>query len=230
MSEIFIHSFQFGENDHLVADAPACLSTEELARAERFKVEAARRQFLISHCLLRTTLSRYLRTDACSIRYRYGKHGKPHLAVPDLHDLTFNLSHSADRLLIAVRHGPEVGVDIELIREINKPLQLAGHFMSGDEAQQLARLTDPALQRELFFSLWTRKEAYIKALGKGFFHALNETDMRELAPGIYLPDFEKNQDCRVFDLQIAADYKAAVAVRMSGDSAAVASGIKVLEQ
>ena len=230
MPEIFIHSYRFTENAHLAAAAPSCLAAEELARAERFKVEQARQEFFVSHYLLRRTLSRYLQTDAPSIRYRYGEHGKPHLASPAPHALNFNLSHSGDRLLIAVCHGAETGVDIELVQERSKPLKLASHFMSGEEAQQLARLTDPVTQRALFFSLWTRKEAYLKAMGKGFFHPLSKTGMQEVAPGMYVPMAEEHHDYRVIDLDIAADYKAAVAVRMDSGSLADAIEIKMLEK
>ena len=213
-----------------MAEAPCCLSAEELTRAARFKVESARQEFLVSHYLLRQTLCRYLRTDACSIRYRYGEHGKPFLDAPGSQHLNFNLSHSDDRLLIAVHRGAEIGVDIERVQERSKPLQLASHFMSVEEAQQLARLTDPVAQRERFFTLWTRKEAYVKALGKGFFHPLNKTAMQKIAPGVHVARSEGHRDYRVIDLDIAADYKAAVAACMEGDSPADAIEVKVLEQ
>ena len=143
MSELFIHSLRFSQNADLVAEAPCCLSTEEQARAARFKVETARQDFLVSHYLLRQTLCRYLRTDARSINYRYGEHGKPFLDAPASQNLNFSLSHSGDRLLIAVCRGGQIGVDIERVQERSDPMQLASHFMSGDETMQLARLIDP---------------------------------------------------------------------------------------
>ena len=230
MSEIFIHSFRFSKNDYLVAKPPCCLSADELARAARFKVKTARQDFLISHHLLRQTLSRYLQIDARAIDYRYGQHGKPHLKAPGRHELNFSLSHSGDRLLIAICHDCEIGVDIEQIQETSNPLQLARHFMSGDEASQLAELKDPLAQREFFFTLWTRKEAYIKAIGKGFFHAINKTDMNQISAGIHVPSSEDHREYRVLDLEIAGDYKAAVAIRMDGDSPANIIATRVLEQ
>ena len=230
MTDIFIHSFRFGANTQLVAEAPSCLSTEELARADRFKVERARQDFLISHHLLRQTLSRYLQIDARSISYRYGQHGKPHLKTSARHELNFSLSHSGDRLLIAICHNCEIGVDIERIQERSNPLPLARHFMSGDETLQLAELKDPVAQREFFFTLWTRKEAYIKALGTGFFHAINKTDMNEISAGIHVPSSEDHRTYRVIDLEIAGDYKAAVAIRMDDDRPANAIVTRVLEQ
>jgi len=225
--DIYIHSFRFKENVHLVTEAPRCLSVEELARADRFKVERARNDFLISHHLLRQTLSRYLQTDARSIGYRYGQHGKPHLEAPYRQALHFSLSHSGDRLLIAVCHDCPIGVDIERIQERSSPLQLARHFMSNDEAAQLADLKDPLAQREFFFALWTRKEAYVKSLGTGFFHALDKTGMNQISPGVHVPRAEEYRDYRVIDLGIAGDYKAAVAIRIDDDSLCNAIEIKM---
>ena len=193
-------------------------------------MKTARQDFLVSHYLLRQTLCRYLQTDASSISYRYGEHGKPFLDGAASQNLNFSLSHSGDRLLIAIHRGAEIGIDIEQIQERSQPLQLASHFMSEEEAQQLARLTDPVAHRELFFALWTRKEAYIKALGKGFFHPLDKTGMQEVAPGIHLPRSSNHRDYRVIDLDVATDYKAAVAARMDSDSPSNAIGIKMLEQ
>lgn len=218
MPDIYIHSFDIAANSHLVAEAPSILSAEEMARADRFKVEPARQDFLVSHHLLRQTLSSYLQTDARSISYDYGQHGKPHLKTPGRQELNFNLSHSGDRVLIGVCHNCEIGVDIERIQERSNPLQLARHFMSRNEALQLAGLKDPVEQREFFFSLWTRKEAYIKSLGQGFFHALNKTDMDEVSAGIHVPSSEDHRAYRIIDLEIAGDYKAAVAIRIDDDS------------
>ncbi len=230
MANIYIHSFRFGDNLHLVDKASSRLSGEELVRAGRFKVEPARKNFLISHYLLRQTLSRYLQTDASSIRYRYGEHGKPHLAAADERTLQFSLSHSGNRLLVAVCRDGEIGVDIELIQESSNPLQLARHFMTGDEVLQLSGLEDPATQREFFFTLWTRKEAYVKSLGKGLFHPLSETVMTEVSAGVHAPSSEDHRDYRVVDLDIAEGYKAAVAIHMDGDNDSGTIGIKVFEQ
>jgi len=227
---IYIHSFQFGDNVHLMNEASSCLSDEELVRADRLKIELARKNFLISHYLLRQTLSRYLQTDTSSIRYRYGEHGKPHLDTPASHGLNFNLSHSGDRLLIAVCHDCEIGVDIELIQKRSNPLQLARHFMAEDEVLQLSGLEGPAAQREFFFNLWTRKEAYVKSLGKGLFHPLNKTVMNEVSTGVHVPSSGDYRDYRVIDLDIDGDYKAAVAIHMDGGSHASTIEVKVFEQ
>ena len=230
MPDIYIHSIRIGANAHLAAEAPSSLSAEELARADRFKVEHARQNFLVSHHLLRQTLSGYLQSDARSIRYRYGQHGKPVLDAEDRCELHFNLSHSGDRLLIAVCHDHEIGVDIERIQQRSDPLQLARHFMSSDEASALAKMRDPVARREFFFTLWTRKEAFVKSLGRGFFHALNETGMLEISAGVHVPSSVELRAYRIIDLEIAVGYKAAVAILTKDDSETGAVEIHLLEQ
>lgn len=227
---IYIHSFRFGDNLHLIDEALSCLSDEELVRANRFKVESVRKNFLISHYLLRETLCRDLQTGSSSIRYRYGEHGKPHLDTPGRRNLHFSLSHSGNRILIAICHDYEIGVDIERIQESSKPLQLARYFMTEDEVLQLSELKNLAAQRQFFFTLWTRKEAYVKAIGKGFFHALNKTSMKQLSSGVYVPNSEDHRDYRVIDLDIAGDYKAAVAIQMAGGSPSDTIEVEVFEQ
>ena len=230
MVNIYIHSFRFTDNSDLLDEAPACLSDKERTRADRFKVEHARRDFLISHQLLRKTLSGYLDTDTGSIRYRYGEHGKPHLDTPGQQVLHFNLSHSGDRGLIAICRDCEIGVDIELIQERSNPLQLSRHFMSAEETTKLAGLTDPVAQREYFFTLWTRKEAYVKALGKGLLHPLSKTVMNQVSAGVQAPSSAGYGDYRVIDLDIAGDYKAAVAIQMSGDNYSDTIEVEVFEE
>jgi len=78
----------------------------------------------------------------------------------------FNLAHSADAALIAIAHDREVGVDLERIRHDVESLKLAERFFSPDECERLRHLPDDEANR-LFFTLWTCKEAYLKAIGTG---------------------------------------------------------------
>ena len=148
-------------------DFAALLNEDEHARAARFYFARDRQRFIIARGCLRIILSRYLADEAAQIQFDYNAFGKPHLAAPyAASGLTFNLAHSGEFALYALAYQRQVGVDIEQIRPAVAYEQLARQVFSQAEQQSLRRV--PAAQRrEAFFNGWTRKEAYIKAQGRG---------------------------------------------------------------
>lgn len=140
------------------------LSADERKRAARFHFERDRRRYALARGYLRQVLSRYTGTGAAALRFDYGPQGKPFLA--DAPDFAFNLSHSHECALIAVGGVAEIGVDVEWMRpDIDLPA-LARRFFAAAEVAELEGL--PETQRvEGFFRCWTRKEAFIKAVGQG---------------------------------------------------------------
>lgn len=145
----------------------ALLSSDEIERLLRFKVEPARREFLVAHGLLRELLGAYLAVDPASIRFFRGSHGKPGLAFPENSDLCFSLSHSHGRILVALSRGRALGVDIERHNPaVPETPGLLGTIFTGAERRELESLP-AALRLRGFFCAWTRKEAYIKATGEG---------------------------------------------------------------
>jgi len=165
-----------GDGDSLRAR----LSSDELARAARFHFERDRTRFLVARAALREILAHYLGASPAEIAFVYGDHGKPALAPPH-GDLRFNLSHSHGLALCAVTRGREVGVDVERIRELDDLEDLARSVFSARELAALHRLPEPGLLAG-FFTGWTRKEAFIKALGEGLSHPLKRFDV-SLEPG-----------------------------------------------
>src|SRR6516162_7336519 len=87
------------------------LDPEEQQRAARFKVDAARKQFIVSHAFLRLALERYLEIPAREIKFRVSAYGKPDLDLAT--DLTFNLSHTEGTAVLALARERRVGVDVE---------------------------------------------------------------------------------------------------------------------
>ena len=146
------------------------LDPQEQERASRFKVDAARKQFIISHAFLRLVLERYLGIAPRDLRFRVAAYGKPELDA--VTDLRFNLSHTEGTALLAVARDRRVGVDVERVRENLHALELADRFFSSSEAAWL-RSQPTAQQIPSFFACWTAKEAYIKAHGNGFFLPLS---------------------------------------------------------
>jgi 4'-phosphopantetheinyl transferase len=140
------------------------LDRQERERADRFIFERDRRRFVGAHVSLRVTLGAYLNQTPESLRFTTNTHGKPQIAERPV-DLRFNLSHAGDRALVAVSLDHDVGVDIEQHRPV-EVLQLAQRFFSRSEIDAITSL--PPTEREAaFFRCWTRKEAFIKALGVG---------------------------------------------------------------
>lgn len=157
------------------------LDHEERARANRFHFEQHRRRFVVARGFLRTLLAQYLEIPPEEVRFSYGPYGKPFLS--DAHRnsrLHFNASHSHELAIYAFVQDYEVGVDVEYIKENFASEDVARQFFSTYEVETLLAL--PETERSAaFFRCWTRKEAYIKAIGSGLSHPLSEFDVT-LAP------------------------------------------------
>jgi 4'-phosphopantetheinyl transferase len=151
------------------------LADDERQRADRFHFEKDRRHFTAARGVMRILLAGYLARRPEEVRFAYSNYGKPRLA--DESNLRFNLTHSHGLALLAVTHGREIGVDVERLREMEGDGEpLAQRFFSPREAAVLRSLP-PQLRREAFFHCWTRKEAYIKAQGKGLLLPLDQFDV-----------------------------------------------------
>ena len=148
------------------------LSPDEHQRADRFHFQRDRSEYIAARGALREIVGRYLEVRAERVRFAYSSYGKPTLSA-DMGAgwLHFNVSHARGIALFAVANERQVGVDIECIREDIETGEIAARFFSRDEQSALDRL--PSHRRlEAFFDCWTRKEAYIKALGEGLSHPL----------------------------------------------------------
>ena len=154
------------------------LEAHERERAGRFHFEKHQRHFVVARGFLRSVIARYLGTQPESLRFVYGAYGKP--ALEGEQALRFNLSHSNDVALLAVTLAAEVGVDVEHIRADFASEDIARRFFSRAEVEIFNALAKEE-QVAAFFRCWTRKEAYIKAIGKGLSQPLDAFDVT-LAP------------------------------------------------
>lgn len=178
-------------------DFPATLlSAEEWQRGQRFLREEHRRRFCMARAFLRLILARYLGIKPEHIQFREGIHGKLYLADSQL-PLEFNVSHSEDLALYAVTLDNEIGIDIEWMNPSLEIQPLAARVFTPEEYQTLLAL--PARQQlPAFYRLWTRKEAYLKALGLGL-------------SGLSLTMSEEDAE-RVMTLEPAPEYAGAMAL------------------
>lgn len=193
------------------------LSPDEAARAGRFKVERKYREYIITRGLLRRILGHVLKQDPASFEFEYTDHDKPHLAVNWRgKPVCFNVSHSHQLTLIAVTLDHLLGVDVEYVRRNVEFKKLAGRFFSAREARDLDDYTETDLPLT-FFSCWTRKEAFVKALGKGIAFGLDEFSVsvnprdREVALATHW-DPGAADEWTLLNIPAAPDYIAALAV------------------
>jgi 4'-phosphopantetheinyl transferase len=164
-----------------VRAAAALLSASERQRASRCAFENDRRRFIVARATLRRLLASRLDVRPQDIEFAYGPHGKPALgprfADSDLH---FNVSHCDDLAVYAFAWRCEIGVDVEAVRWFPYADDVAAQFFSPGENEAYTALD--SLSRPLgFFNCWTRKEAFIKALGDGLDYRLDSFDV-SLAP------------------------------------------------
>lgn len=180
--EIHVWSIRLDPPPAEVERLGRCLSADEWERAHRFRFDKHRRQYVVGRGALRTLLGGYLDRRPEAIRFRYGPRGKPFLEAPlDAGGLEFNLSNSDELALAAFVMGREIGVDIEFLRPMPDCEQISERFFSESEREVLREIPGPR-KEETFFNCWTRKEAYLKAVGEGLAAPLDSFDVT-LAPG-----------------------------------------------
>ncbi|MEO8439078.1 MAG: 4'-phosphopantetheinyl transferase superfamily protein [Spartobacteria bacterium] len=166
-AHVFLCRTDSAEDPDLLERYHALLDPEERERFSRFRFERDRRAFLISHALVRVSLSQFADVSPVAWRFRRNAHGRPEIDQPTLMPLRFNLSHTRDLVACVVRRGLEVGIDVEAARDCSDLVALAERFFAPSEAAALRAL--PVVERShRFYSLWTLKEAYAKARGLGF--------------------------------------------------------------
>lgn len=158
-------------------DLNSLLPEEERARAARFRAPAARRRFVAARTLTRMVLARYTGSQPAELRFRTGARGKPRLdgpadQPPSFH---FNAAHSGNTAVVAVA-ASEVGVDVESLRRVPNLTRLASRFCSDFEREHLCALPDPQ-REEAFLTIWTCKEAYLKAVGSGIAMPLKQVEV-----------------------------------------------------
>jgi 4'-phosphopantetheinyl transferase len=145
----------------------AGLSIEEIVRASRYRSSAGRANFIASRAVLRDILSRYIEQAPVNIIFGYSAEGKPFLAnQTGRREITFNMSHSDDLAIYAVSCVREVGIDLERVESFDDSDGVARRFFSARELAAFQASGETG-QTEVFFRLWTRKEAYLKARGLG---------------------------------------------------------------
>jgi 4'-phosphopantetheinyl transferase len=209
---------EYRAHPELVAQHEGLLTREERNRLESFAVEWRRLEFLLTRTLVRTVLSKYTGVDPKVLRFRSGAYGRPELASPSW--LQFNLSNSRGMVACGVSRR-RIGIDLEPHDRDRDILQIARSSFAEPELQELGRISLSA-RPDRALSLWTLKEAYVKARGMGLAIPLDAFSIlfgASGAPSLHLPcameDGGSGWDLRVLD---RASHRLALAVERDGRS------------
>ena len=185
----------------------ALLSEDEIRRADRFLVDKVRQHFIVGRGVLRTIIGRYVNVAPEKLSFNFGERGKPAINHPTLR---FNLSHAADLLMLAILNDAEIGVDVEYIRPMREMQSVAHDNFSTQEFSAWDRLPE-AQKQHAFYTIWTRKEAYIKATGDGFRLPLKSFTVSHDTPPRFLQ--METDDLRCWSLyqpETASEYVGAI--------------------
>ncbi len=168
------------------------LSPQEQARANRFVSAHHTRRFIVAYGVMRQILAGYLGSSATDLRFGVGHHGKPFLELPkcNVPMIEFNLSHSGSVALLAIARGRAVGVDVEEWDDRVRHLAVSERFFSPVERETLRTLDADGRVVDGFFAAWSRKEAYLKATGRGITRGLHHFDVsvHPDAPAVLVAD------------------------------------------
>lgn len=211
-----VHIWLASLRDAAAEEFEKIISPDERAKAGRFRFSAHGRQFIVGRGILRVILGRYLEMKPERIVFEYNPYGKPAVGGKLRSEIKFNLSHSGDLAIYAFSRRREIGVDIESIQAFSIDEQMAAQCLTPREIEFLNILPEN-LRVQFFFNCWTRKEAYLKARGKGLSFPANQIETlfsqkASLMPGENEWEICRKEGCSIRRLPSIRGYAAALAV------------------
>lgn len=215
---VFILQIKPGCNRQLTEQCLRVLSPNEKLKFQKFYFDKDKLLYLHSHAMLRRLLAAYSALKPEDLVFTHNAYGKPAMNHPK--PLSFNLSHAHQMAVLAISSDPQIdlGADIEYTQGREDIIDLADHYFSPSESQ-LLREQFRTQQCTTFFQLWTLKEAYIKAIGKGLSMALDSFSFGALTTDITIQhnqEAEKRHDWHFAQTSLFDSYQMAIAVRNSG--------------
>ncbi len=165
--EIHVWCLQDEIGDALWQEYFLMLSHQERVKANAFHRQQDRRRFIVRHGMLRILMGHYVGVKPSMLVFTEGKYGKPNLQWPQADGLSFSLSQTDGLALLSFAYARAIGIDIEKETETFDYL-MVGREIFSDRELVLLQECEGGSRKRRFFTMWTRKEAYLKALGFGF--------------------------------------------------------------
>lgn len=205
-NDVIIYTIYLPSFINLKSDLTNFLNSTEINRAERFHKEIDGNRFIIYRSILKLILAAYTKLDVQEIDFDYHSNKKPYLAShPWLH---FNISHSEDYAIIAVSR-KKVGIDVEFMSEDFNFNEILPDIFNDNE---ILSIQNSANKKHAFYTSWTRKEALVKALGKGIDEDFKYIPCLDGQHTIDTTLLKTTENWKVFSLNIENQYRAAVAM------------------
>lgn len=201
-------------SDGAIARWRACLDRTELLRADQFRFEEDRCNYMAAHWLVRTALSSIGGIPPAEWRFSHTP-GKPAIDPANgRYELRFNLSRTKGLVACAVCVGSEIGIDVEALAPSHARLAVAERFFSSSEVAVL-RHTGQDQLANMFFRFWTLKEAFVKATGRGLSRALDSFSfsLDPISISFHPASADEEKQWQFFERQPTPRHLLALAVR-----------------
>lgn len=215
--ELHIWQIDLDRHDDQWQPLMALLSSDEQRKAYGFRFDKHRQRYIIGSAMLRILLGSYLGYAPGTLRFTYNDHGKLSVAQNNC-GLNFNAFHTEDTMLAGFVLNSKIGIDIEIIRSDIDCIEPGKHRFSDREYKAFKSLPEHEQSRG-FFRTWTRKEAYIKALGIGLSYPLSRfsVSMDSTNPALieHQDDSYDTKKWQIYDIEISDSCSAAVVVEAS---------------
>ena len=189
---IHVWSARYEDLDCHFTSLSNVISTDQKNIAFTFRTSDNAKKYVLRHGLVRSILGRYIRHNPETVAFFTGRNGKPELDLQGSYaDISFNLSHTSDMVLIGVTWQRRIGVDIVRMNLAYRFDDTAGYMLTPAE-QAILKKTAPDLRYEVFFRMWAAKEAILKATG-GTLTLMKKTDLSDIfEDGGYSPEYSMN--------------------------------------
>ncbi len=212
-------SFERSPDEPALQALRPLLQPAEVERVDKAYSAEVRLRFLAARAMQRTVLARYADVDPATLRFVTGEYGKPALAADFAAlGLHFNLTHTGGLVGLAVSRHRDVGFDAENLHERTTALKLARRYFTEEEARNLEALP-LSEQPARFYSLWTLKESWMKATGRGIAAGLDNAafslDDKHQVVGLNFAAYDAT-DWRFWQFTPTHEHVLALALRAPG--------------
>jgi len=186
------------------------LSLQEKTQARKFINSYLSERYIISHGLLRYLLAFYTKSNPQTIEYSFNQFGKPFLKNNSFR-IQFNMSHSKDYAAYILALDCQVGIDIEWKGKNINVQELSSYVLTKEEAIIFSKLESNG-NLNIFYDVWTKKEAILKSLGQGLSYPMNQIKIMKSTTNNKAPYIANNIKFYCSELLNINGYSGAVAI------------------